>query len=264
MKRIEIEDMESMGGERLEENDSFAFRCGPDVSCFGRCCRNLNLFLQPYDVVRLRKNLNMPSGRFVEDYTDLVLRPSSHFPDVLLRMKENDEKTCPFLTDKGCSVYPDRPDTCRMFPIEHGVLYGEKAGEKKSVYIFRPPEFCMGKHENAIWTPHEWTGDQEAESYNRMTRRWGDVKRFFVNDPWNGQGPEGPKGKMAFMAAYNVDAFREFVFKSSFLNRYKVKHALISQLERDDETLLEFAFQWILHFLWNVEPDMFSLKTPGY
>lgn len=245
----------------MKENDTFSFRCGPDLSCFGRCCRNLNLFLNPYDIVRLRKNLNIASSCFLDEYTDVVLRPSSHFPDVLLTMSDNDEKTCPFLSADGCAVYPDRPDTCRMFPIEYGVLYGEHDNDAENVYIFRPPEFCAGRREQTVWTPLSWAGDQEAEPYNRMTRRWGDVKRYFGNDPWGGRGPDGPKGKMAFMAAYNIDSFREFVFKSSFLNRYKVKHALLGSLERDDEILLEFAFQWILHVLWNVESRLFSLKN---
>jgi hypothetical protein len=56
---------------------------------------------------------------------------------------------------------------------------------------------------------------------------------------------------MAFMAAYNIDRFREFVFASSFLNRYKLKAALVKKIRRDDAALLKLGFDWIKLFIWN-------------
>jgi Fe-S-cluster containining protein len=73
--------------------------------------------------------LGLSSDEFLDRYVDIVLRPANFFPDVLLRMAENAGKTCPFLIESGCRVYPDRPDTCRTFPIEQGMLYN--AGRKK-------------------------------------------------------------------------------------------------------------------------------------
>ena len=50
MKPIEIEEIDKLPGIRIQENDTFSFRCHPEVECFNRCCRNLNLFLYPYDL----------------------------------------------------------------------------------------------------------------------------------------------------------------------------------------------------------------------
>ncbi len=212
----------------------------------------MNLFLYPYDVVRLKQNLGISSDAFLERYVDVVLRPSSFFPDVLLRMADNREKTCPFLIDSGCSVYEDRPDTCRTFPVEQGILYDADIKKDTPVHFFRPPEFCLGRHDKQEWTISEWTSDQETDLYQEMTIRWAGVKRLFIKDPWGAEGPEGPRAKMAFMATYNIDRFREFVFQSSFLKRYKVKSTVVKNLKKDDVRLLKFGFEWVKVFVWGM------------
>jgi hypothetical protein len=59
-------------------------------------------------------------------------------------------------------------------------------------------------------TSSQWADDQEAVTYNQMTARWASIKALFQKDPWGAEGLNGAKGKMAFMAAYNIDRFREF------------------------------------------------------
>lgn len=258
MKAIDIADMNTLRGIRLNDKDKFRFRCHEKLDCFNLCCRNLNLFLYPYDVLRLKKCLSMSSEEFLEKHTDIVLRKDQFFPEVLLRMADNTEKTCPFLTDAGCSVYSDRPDTCRSFPIEQGVLYEDK--KLKTIHFFRPPEFCQGQHEDTEWTPEEYAEDQHAERHHQMTALWAEVRALFQRDPYNGAGPDCPKGKMAFMAAYNIDRFREFIFGSSFLKRYKIKANLLAKLKRSDTELLKLGFDWIKFYLWGIRPAYFSSK----
>ena len=253
MKNIKIKEIESLPGKRLADNAKFSFRCLPELSCFNLCCRNLNLFLCPYDVIRLKNRLGLSSGQFLDKYVDVVLRPSNFFPDALLTMSDNDEKTCPFLSRSGCRVYSDRPDTCRFFPVERGALYDAKTKKTEIIRFFRPPDFCMGRHEDKKWSASEWAKDQDAVFYDDMTALWATVKRLFQNNPWKNGGPDGPDGRMAFMAAYNVDAFREFVFNSSFLKRFKVRGVILKKIERNDTELLKFGFEWIKLFLWGIE-----------
>lgn len=257
MKYLDADDLDSLPGKRIKTGDTFSFRCHPDISCFNLCCRNLNLFLYPYDVVRLKNRLGMSSQAFLDRYVDIVLRPTSFFPEVLLRMSENNEKTCPFLEEAGCSIYPDRPDTCRTFPVEQGVLFNATAQKTEPVYFFRPPDFCMGQYEKDVWTIGSWTQDQEAILYNRMTTRWAAVKRLFQADPWGIEGPEGSKAKMAFMATYNMDPFRDFILNSTFLKRYKVKSALIKKIRIDDVELMKFGFEWVKFYAWGIKTSSF-------
>ena len=261
MKRLDLEGFERPPGIRIRPGESFHFRCYPGIGCFNRCCRNLNLFLYPYDVIRLRARLGITSDELLDRHVDVVLRPGSHFPDVLLRMSENEEKTCPFLGAEGCSVYPDRPDTCRTFPLEQGLLHHAETNEDEPVFFFRPPDFCMGQREGKKWTVPGWVEDQEARDYHRMTIRWAELQRLFQDDPWGAEGPTGTRAKMAFMAVYNIDRFREFVFGSSFLKRFTLKPELLGRIKKDDAQLLLLGFDWIKLFLWGIRSR--QLKPKG-
>ncbi len=260
MKYCDADQLDRLPGRRLGDAETFRFRCHPQVACFNRCCRNLDLFLYPYDVLRLRRRLNMTSDRFLDTHVDVVLRKGSFFPEVLLRMADNAEKTCPFMTAEGCSVYPDRPDTCRSFPMEMGYLFEANSGTFRTVRFFRPPDFCQGQYETACCTPLSWAEDQEAEAHNRMTLLWAQVRSLFQADPWGAEGPEGPRARMAFMATYNIDRFAEFVFKSSFLKRYRIKPACLRQIRRgNEEELLLLGFDWVRFFVWGQKPTRFKV-----
>jgi Fe-S-cluster containining protein len=253
MKYIDLDKLKEIPGRRIEAEDTFSFRCYPGIGCFNRCCRNLNLFLYPYDVLRLKNAIDISSDEFLDQYVDVVLRSGNFFPEVLLRMSQNEDKNCAFLIESGCSVYADRPDTCRMFPMEHGVIYDAALKKDKPVYFFRPPNFCLGPDENMQWTVSTWSQDLDAQRYHKMAIRWAELKQLFQSDPWGGEGPQGPKAKMAFMATYNIDRFREFVFHSSFLKRYKVKAVILNKIENDDGELLKFGFDWVKFFLWGIK-----------
>ncbi len=259
MKAIDLDAIDSLPGRRLEKGETFRFACHPQVSCFNLCCRNLNLFLYPYDVVRLKKNLGMTSGAFIDTHTDVVLREGNAFPEVLLKMADNAEQTCPFLTDAGCSVYPDRPDACRSFPVEQGAIIRDD-GTAELLHWFKPPSFCRGQDETTEQTLDAWIADQGAETYHNMTRKWAAVKSLFQTSPWGAEGPAGNRAKMAFMAAYNVDTFREFVFGSSFLKRVKVKNDRIRKIRGDDAALMQFGFEWIRVFIWGMGSQMIKQK----
>lgn len=260
MKTVPTETLAQLSGQCIKGDDRFRFRCHPGIACFNRCCHNLNLFLYPYDVIRLKQCLGISSDQFIDRYVDVILREGNYFPDVLLRMSADKEQACPFLTDAGCTVYPDRPDTCRTFPVELGLRYGEPGTPPKSIGFFRPPDFCQGHRGPDEWTLKTWARNQNAEEYNKMTRKWADLMGLFAKDPWQGQGPNGPKGRMAFMATYNIDAFREFLQSSSFLKRYKVKKDHLSRIRKDDTALLRFGMDWVKLFVWGIPSKKIRLR----
>jgi Fe-S-cluster containining protein len=260
MKIFEESNQIDSRGKQVRNDDIFCFDCHPGVTCFNKCCRNLNLFLYPHDILMIRSKLGITSGSFIEDYTEAVLQKGSYFPDVMLRMADNPEQTCPFLTDQGCSVYTHRPDSCRNFPLEHGVMYDQNGEVAEQVHLFRPPDFCQGQSEPREHTLKSWQKDQNAELTNEMTLLWSEIAKYFYSDIWGGEGPYGPKGKMVFMAAYNIDEFRDFVFKSSFLKRYKVKKNIQQKIKINDESMLRFAFDWIGLFALGLSSKFIRLK----
>lgn len=260
MKSIDSDEIQKLPGRQIAAKERFRFRCHAGLDCFNRCCRNLNLFLYPYDLLLLKRHLDMRAEDFIDTYVDVVLRPDNAFPDVLLRMHDDAEHTCPFLTPEGCAVYAARPDTCRTFPVEQGAYYRDASGPPEILGFFRPPEFCQGQHEDQEWDLRGWAENQEAATHNRMTAEWAAVKRLFLQDPWGVEGPSGSRARMAFMAAYNMDGFRGFVFESSFLKRYRVKPALVRKLRRSERALLSFGFEWIKHFVWGLPSDQVRPK----
>ena len=260
MRYIPLNDLDKLPGVRLEAGKTFSFRCYPGIGCFNRCCRNLNLFLYPYDVIRLKNNLQLTADQFLEKYVDILMRQSNYFPSVLMRMSENDENTCPFMNESGCSIYPDRPDTCRAFPVERGLIYDAQMNKSHLIQFFRPPAFCLGQHETHAWTTRTWARNQNAVIYTQMTARWADLKRLFQVDPWGQEGPQGAKAKMAFMAIYNIDRFRDFVFNSSFLRRYEVDSFLIKKIRTDDVELLNLGFAWVKFFVWRIKSASIRMR----
>lgn len=250
MKYIDPEHIDQVPGKQIQDGDTFRFRCHPGIACFNQCCRNLNLFLYPYDVLRLKDRLEMSSEAFIADYVHVVMRPGHFFPEVLLRMEDHKDGVCPFVSPDGCRIYADRPHTCRNFPMEQGAVHDAGTGIVTPVYFFRPPDFCQGPEEDQALTLADYARDQQSQVYNQMTLRWAQLRQLFQNDPWGSEGFEGPRGKMAFMAAYNIDRFREFVFNSTFIKRYRIKPKLTKQLRASETALLKFAFEWVEFFVW--------------
>ncbi|MBT8341216.1 MAG: YkgJ family cysteine cluster protein [Desulfatitalea sp.] len=260
MKYLDESDQHALPGRPIAPGETFTFHCHPGIACFNQCCRHLNLFLYPYDVLRLSRTLAVSTDQFIDTYVDVVLRQDHYFPEVLLRMHETQGHPCVFLTETGCAVYSDRPHTCRLFPMEQGARFDAATGRTSPVYFFRPPEFCLGPHEVKQWTVQSYTEDQAARHYYDMTLHWAALRRRFASDPWGLEGPEGSRARMAFMAAYNLDRFRQFVFQSSFLKRYRIKKPLKMKLQRDDEALLMFGFEWIGLFVWGIPSKRISMR----
>ncbi len=101
----------------LSLDSSFTFRCAPGISCFNLCCRDLNQFLTPYDILRLKRHFGMTSSDFLRRYTAVHTGPQTGLPVVTLKPKEKVFLTCPFVVPEGCLVYENRPSSCRIYPL---------------------------------------------------------------------------------------------------------------------------------------------------
>jgi hypothetical protein len=108
---------------------------------------------------------------------------------------------------------------------------------------------CLGFEEDRTWTVLEWRRDQGVDVRDRVNAQWADLivrKRSFPpNVRWTEQAKQ-----MFFLASYNVDKFRAFVFESSFLARYPVEGEKLETLRRDDAALLEFGLGWLKGILF--------------
>ena len=55
---------------------------------------------------------------------------------------------------------------------------------------------------------------------------------------------------MYYMALYDIDRFRRFVFETRFLKLFDVDEARVHALRTDDEELLELAVEWLAFSLF--------------
>ncbi|MBF0610209.1 MAG: YkgJ family cysteine cluster protein [Magnetococcales bacterium] len=228
---------------RLGGTDTFKFRCHPGVSCFNECCSKIEIILTPYDMLRLRRRLNLDAEAFLYEYADPSLNQKGQLPMAMLRMDASTGK-CPFNTPEGCSVYEDRPVTCRYYPIGLALMHKQQSEGDESFYFLIKEDFCKGHLEDKQWSVAQWRQDQGSDGYDQHNQEWMDVvlRRRTAGDT---TGTSLPLSEMFYMATTNPEAFRRFVFDSSFLRRYEVDEETAKLIQEDDEALIAFAFRWL-------------------
>jgi len=243
---------------RVGLKNHFKFKCHPGVSCFTQCCRGINIILTPYDVILLKNRLGLSSEEFLAIYTEPHIMEKTDLPVVTLKLLDDEQKSCPFVRDDGCIVYQDRPTTCRYYPLGVAALTHKEGADDEGFYFFVDEAHCRGFEEDQEWTVAEWRKDQGVDRHDDINAEWTDLvvrKRSF---PANIKLTEQSK-QMFFLASYNIDKFREFVFSSSFLERYDIDAATQEKIKADEIELLNFGMRWLKFILYKIGD--FKLKS---
>lgn len=244
---------------RLGPDNRFKFRCHKDIDCFTSCCRGINIVLTPYDILRLKNRLSLSSEEFLAIYTEGQLLEKTDLPVVTLKLLDDEQNSCPFVRDgEGCIIYEDRPSTCRYYPLGVASLSYREGADESGFYFFVNEPHCRGFEEDRVWTVREWREDQGVDVRDEINAEWTDLvvrKRSF---PPNMKLNERAK-EMFFMASYNLDKFRRFVFESSFFDRYEVDEKTRGEIRDDEIALLKFGMRWLKWLLFK-EGD-FAVKT---
>ena len=229
------------GSTVLGPDDDFRFSCHAGVGCFTRCCRDITIFLTPYDVIRLKNTLQIPSDEFLRKYTSTLIGDKG-LPVIALKMGEDEEKSCPFVTTTGCTVYEGRPWACRIYPLQpESTKLTEKAG--REYYSVMDVPFCLGFEENQTLSVEEWKQAQGIPVYREMEDLF---KKITMNEFLNDKKITNPKiQEMYYMACYDLDRFRRFVFESKFLETFDVAPDVVEEIRRDDAALFKFALRWL-------------------
>lgn len=235
----------------------FKFKCHPKVKCFTHCCRGINIILTPYDIIQLKNRLGLTSEQFLAIYTTPQILEKTDLAVVTLKMMDDDQKSCPFVRDDGCLVYTDRPTTCRYYPLGVATLSHKEATEGDGFFFFVHEPHCLGFEEDQEWNIAEWRKDQGVDRHDEINAEWTELlvrKRSFpVNVKITEQGKN-----MFFLASYNIDKFRQFVFETSFLTRYDIDPQTTAQIKNDEIALLKFGMRWLKWLLF--KEGEFKLK----
>lgn len=235
--------------QELSNKDTLRFRCYPGIGCFTKCCSNIRIILTPYDIYRLKNRLGLSYHDFLMEYTVPDRIDMSALPVVALRMKEEKDRPCPFVTPEGCTVYSDRPLICRYYPIGMGFMkkFDRKRGE--DFFILIRENHCLGHQEDKTWTVDEWRADQESDLYDEMNADWMEVvlkaKTLGFVD-FSERSLE-----IFYIISTNLDLFRELFFSSGLAETYDIDADTLRRIQEDDLALLKFAQSWLRFILFD-------------
>jgi Fe-S-cluster containining protein len=232
----------------LSVNETFLFSCSKKVPCFNECCRDLNQFLTPYDILRLKHRLDLSSNLFLERYTIQKIGPETGLPIITLKTDGSRQLKCPFVTSSGCSVYPDRPSSCRTYPLVRIASRSRETNKIAEQHILLKEPHCRGFEHGRTWTIREWMKDQNVDLYNEMNDMLLEIislKNRLI------PGSLDIKSRLAFhMALYDMDTFRSHIFEQHILDNWDLDKKTLDILEHDDVELLKLGHRWIKETLF--------------
>ncbi len=219
--------------QNLTESSAFPFACHDALPCFTQCCKDVNIYLTPYDVLRLRQAVPIGSSEFLSRYTRGFLAKVTNIPVVQLTMDPK-TLTCPFVSEDGCQVYENRPWACRMFPLD---ITSTEARYR----LITGSERCKGLSERSKGSVKDWLESQGVIEYAEMDKEFQSVVpvHFKPGAPMN----EG-LGRLLFIA-YDLDRFAELLKDSRFLMFHDLDEKMLTLAEKDSKELLKLAFRYI-------------------
>ncbi len=229
--------------KRLQLSDSFSFSCHKDLACFNTCCRKKYLPLTPFDVLRLKSALNLSSDEFLARHTGYRLDQDSGFPIISLNMRNDSEALCPFVTSEGCGIYSDRPTACRLYPLGRAAGRSGVLEEWEGFFFMLDTPGCLGTEENKIWTMEKWQDTQGLLPYIKMNDRMLDIVFHQKRD--RKRPLDERQLQKVMVACYNLDVFREFVFKTRFLGVYEIDEKTALKIKDDETALLNLGLAYL-------------------
>ncbi len=236
----------------VSEKESFAFDCSSAVSCFNACCRNLNQFLTPYDILQLKNHLGIGSGEFLDTYTSRHSGPETGLPVITLRPKTGAEGECPFVTTSGCAVYSNRPSSCRIYPLARAVSRCRRTGRFAEHFALIREPHCLGFQQNTRQTARQWLQSQHLHVYLEQNDRFLEIiglKNQLA------PGPLDLRCRHLFhLALYDIDAFRDHILCKGLLADWPLSAETVKRLVADEMELFAFGHRFVVRQVFRKDP----------
>ena len=233
----------------LKLNSVLQFDCHKNVSCFNACCRNIDIVMTPYDIVRLKQRFGLLSHEFVGTYTT----PNSMDHHDMPRLKPNTKPgttECVFLSEEGRTVYEDRPAACRYYAFGSMGVRKKDATQVENIYILVKEDHCRGHKEPRTLSVADYREEQGVDVYDEKNREWHEVV-LKKRSSGPSVGRPSDRSKQLFdMCSYDLDSFRTFIQTEGFLEIYDFSSDQMSTLVRDEDELPKFSMHFLKHVLY--------------
>lgn len=233
---------------RLAEGESFCFSCHPAIACFTDCCRQLELPLTPYDVLRLKRSCGLSSEEFLDRFVIIEHDGQEAFPRLYLSMVDDGRESCVFVSKQGCTVYADRPGACRAYPLGRAAIRKapdntEGAADMDEFFVLLKEQHCQGFAELQSQNISRYSAEQGLDRYNHFNDA---VASILQHDQIRaGKKLSEAQIDQFVLALYNLDTFRRLLFAGELPQRLPLTDTTTTQQLANDEELLRYGIQWL-------------------
>jgi len=234
--------------------DPMQFNCSPENPCFNQCCRDLNQALTPYDVLRMKNAVNLPSGKFLQKYTSRHTGPGSGLPVLTFKPNPATGHACPFVTQAGCSIYEDRPASCRMYPLARAVARDRRTGENVEYFALIEEDHCKGFGVQGDKTVAQWLQGQDVVDHNRENDKI--LELISLKNQIRPGNLEPAEEDLLYMALYDLDGFRAQIKEGGLLASLDLPAEYVEKVVADDVSLLDFGIAWIKYQLFGKDLEV--------
>ncbi|XCP84160.1 YkgJ family cysteine cluster protein [Roseburia hominis] len=222
MKR-QVDLKEISDGRLYGSNDLVKADCGDCAGCFACCCNmGQSIILDPLDVFRLTKGLNMSFEELLAGKVELHVVDGLILPNLKMQTEnargvaEGPEEAggkCGFLSESGrCTIHAIRPGICRLFPLGR---YYENGGFQ---YFLQVHE-CR-KENRAKVKVKKWIDTPELKRYEKFVNDWHyflmDMEERVKENPW-----EMKAVSMEILKRFYLIPYEEGDFYSQFEARLR-------------------------------------------
>ncbi len=224
----------------IEDDELFSFACHPQVDCFTDCCRQLELALTPYDILRLKRETGLSSTQFLDDYVIMEQDGGDVFPRFYLTMVDDGRASCVFVANSGCTVYPGRPGACRTYPMGRAAVRQNDNSIRQFFVLVKEPH-CHGFAEDAKQNARQYSREQGVDEYNRFN----DSVAAILQHEQIRQGKRLTEEQKSFfvLALYDLDNFRSKLDVGQLPDQQAYSDNRDNYLT--DEQLLSYGIEWL-------------------
>jgi uncharacterized protein len=236
----------------VEGTHVIEFSCHKGIGCWNACCSNIDISLTPYDVLRMKTRLGITSTEFLKDYTAPYAMEKDGIAGVKFRPIEGGS-ACRFMKPEGCDIYSDRPTACRYYPVALLSMRKQDENFDRDSYAIVKEDHCKGHEVNRRISIADYRKEQGLEEYDELARGW---RQLVLKKKSSGPSIGAPtlrSRQLFFMACYDIDRFRDFVFAESFGKLFELKPEEKEAFATDDVALLQFAFRFLRQVMFGEE-----------
>jgi hypothetical protein len=235
--------------EMVDGSHRIQFQCKRGISCWNACCSNIDISLTPYDILRLKRRLDLTSAEFLDNFTVPYEMDKDSIAGV--KLKPVPEGTaCQFMGEEGCGVYEDRPTACRYYPVALLSMRKQDEYVDRDSYALVKEDHCLGHMEPRSLSIDEYRAEQGVSEYDELSRGW---RQLILKKKSCGPAigkPSLRSRQLFFMACYDQDQFRGFVSSDNFRKLFDIPGAEMDKILGDDVELLKFGYRFLLQVMF--------------